>query len=270
MELFADIDDRFVDCDFRDDPRYVMGSIDAPGFRGVRTYEERFGVMNDAEIDAAIDAIAAAGGGLERLVTRIFDQEQEGSCVAQAAGQGVEIIQAKTFGKENVVPVSPMSLYKRIARSAQSGAIVSDGMDELGERGILPLDTPENRAKFGAAVMPHTGWSTPFPPNWEETAKKFLIIERVPIQSVAGIFTALCQQFPVMVGREGHSICYTTPIRRNGRRNSLYANSWSLDWGIAAGDMPGGFGVDSESQIKKSASWAWALRTIRTDWRVAA
>lgn len=267
-ELYA-IDDRFVDVDFTKDPRYVFGDLGGQLYATRRTFEERFGTLSDAEIDAEIEAIEAAGGGLERLVTRIYNQGQEGSCVANAACQGMELIQAKTFGKENVIPLSAMSLYKRIGRSAQSGAIVSDGLDELQERGVLPLDTPENKAKF-PHTHPATGFSRSLPSGWEETGKLFLAIEALPIQSILGIYTALAMQFPVMVGREGHSICYTTPTKRSGKRGVVYANSWDYDWGFAAGDMQGGFGFDTEQQVRKSASWAYAIRTIRTDWRVAA
>lgn len=252
----SDIIDQFLDVDFTTQPEYVFGDLGAARFGSppadYATAEE---IMTDAEIDAEIENIDADGGGLDRLVTRIMNQGNEGSCVANACTQANQIIQAKQFGKDKVIQLSPMSLYKRIGRSPNSGAMVSDGLEEMQERGILPLNTPENQTKFGGIVMPATGFRSPFPAGWESTAKQFAGVEALVVRSVNALLTALCNGHPVVVGREGHSICYTRPMRRNGRRVVKYANSWG-DWG------DGGYGYDSESQIRKSASWAFALRTV--------
>lgn len=253
----SDAIDQFIDVDFTVQPEYVFGDLGASLFGSAFSdYESAEEVMTDAEIDAAIEKIDEDGGSLDRLVTRIFDQGQEGSCVANACTQANQVIQAKQFGKDKVVQLSPMSLYKRIGRSAQSGAMVSDGLDEMQKRGILPLNTPENEAKYGGIVMPATGFRNPFPTGWETTAKQFAGVEALIVRSVNALFTALCNGHPVVVGREGHSICYCRPMRRNGRRVVKYANSWKPTWG------DGGYGYDSESQIRKSASWAFALRTV--------
>lgn len=256
-----DLDDRYIDVDFEADPNYTFGDLGAATFGSYPSYEEMFGVLSDAEIDAAIEAMDAESGGAERLVTRIYNQGQEGSCVANATSQAHEIVQALQHGKANVVHLSAISLYKRIGRSAQSGAMVSDGLKEMASRGILPLDTPENRQRFGAAVMPNTGFSKPFPDNWQETAALFRGVEYHTVNSVAGLLTALCNQHPVVVGRQGHSICYVRPMRRSGRRVVAYANSWG-NWGQGMGDFESGFGFDTESQIRQSASWAFVLRAV--------
>lgn len=250
----ADVDDQFVDVDFEKCPEYTFGALSPAMFGDTADFEQTFGVMSDAEIDAAMEAMEAAGGGADQLVTRIYNQKSEGSCVANACSQALEIIQALQFGKENVVPLSAISLYKRIGRSPGSGAMVSDGLKEIQARGVLPLDTPANRAKYGSAVMPNTGFYERYPANWEETAAKFKGVEAYTIRSVAAMFTAGCLQHPVVVGRQGHSICYVRPMRRSGRRVFKYANSWG-NWG------DNGYGYDSESQIRQSASWAFALRS---------
>lgn len=249
--------DQFTDVDFTRDPRYVRGDLGVPFARlfGGESYERAVGVLTDAEIARAMEQMEAEGGGADKLVTRIYDQRQEGSCVANATSQSHEIVQALQFGLENVVHLSAISLYKRIGRSPQSGAMVSDGIDEMRKRGILPLDTPENRARFGGSVMPNTGFSTPYPPGWEETAKQFAGFEGHVVESVQGILSALCNQHPVVVGREGHSICYCRVIDRSGKRVVKYANSWG-NWGDE------GFGYDTENQIRKSANWAFALRSV--------
>ena len=257
------VDPQFVDVDFTKEAPFVKGDLGCPRFADFGpSYEEKYGVLSDAEVDAAIEAMDQSGNGPEWLVTRIFDQKQEGSCVANATSQSHEICQAKQFGKDRVVHLSAMSLYRRIGSSPNSGAMVSDGWDEMNRRGILPLDTPENRERFGQHVMPNTGWSNRLPDGWEETAARFRGLEASIIKTEAGIWTALCNQDPVVVGREGHSICYVRPTRVGGGRKVGYANSWSLGWGQALGDMSGGWGFDSQSQIRKSAQWAFALRSV--------
>lgn len=253
----ADNIDQFLDVDFERDPLYVFGDL------GVQMFGDAFGdyadaeeVLTDAEIDAAIEKIDEDGGGLDRLVTRIFNQKNEGSCVANACAQSNQIIQAKQFGKDRVTQLSAVSLYDLIGRSANSGALVSDGLRRMQDTGILPLDTAENRAKYGECVMPNTGFKkNNRASGWQEVAKQFAGVEALIVRSVNALLTALVNGHPVVVGRQGHSICYCRPMRRNGRRVVKYANSWG-DWG------DGGYGYDSESQIRQSASWAFALRTV--------
>jgi hypothetical protein len=256
------INDEFVDVDFEKQPQFVFGDLGMGAFGSrVSDYESTQPVLTDSQIMAEIEKIAEAGGGAERLVTRIMNQGREGSCVANAFTQANQVIQALQFGKHKVVPLSAISLYKRIGRSPGSGAMVSDGIEEMVERGILPLDTPENRARFGSDVMPATGFYEKYPSGWEDTAAKFKGGEYHVVRSVEGLFTALCCQHPVVVGREGHSICYLRPMVRNGRRVVMYVNSWG-NWGSAGGDFGYGFGFDTESQVRKSASWAVAVRSV--------
>ena len=257
------MNDEFLDVDFTKDPRYVAGALADRCFRGAPNFADSIAVMSDSEIAACVERMDAGEPTCEQLVTRIFDQGQEGSCVANASSQALEIIQALQFGKENVVHLSAISLYKRIGSSAQSGAVVSDALDEIKARGVLPLDTPENRKVFGDAVMPNTGFREKYPDNWEATAAKFKGVEAFELRKIAELKTALCLRYPVVVGREGHSICYVRLMTRNGRLVVKYPNSWG-SWGDVGGEndeFAGGFGYDSESQIRKSANWAYALRT---------
>lgn len=249
------VDPRFVDVDFTVDPNYVKGDLGVkPGFM-CAAYEDAVPTIPESSWQSECAKLDAAGGGADKLVTRIYNQRNEGSCVANACSQAVEIIQAKQFGKDKVTPLSAISLYKRIGRSPNSGAMVSDGLDEIAKRGVLPLDTPENRAKFGPHVMPATGFYTAFPSGWEETAKKFRATEWFVVRSKAGLITALLNQHPVVVGRAGHSICYCRPLYKDGRLLVKYANSWG-SWGDQ------GYGYDSERYISSSSGWAFALRSV--------
>lgn len=184
-----------------------------------------------------------------------------GNCVANACSQAHEIIQAKQSGKENVVHLSAISLYKRIGSSPNSGAMVSDGLEEMSERGVLPLDTPENRAKFGPSVMPNAGFRTAYPSGWEATAKKFAASEWFVIESVNELITALLNQHPVVVGRSGHSIAYCDVVYDGSNLMVGYCNSWG-SWGSGLGGHATGFGFDSLRLIRSSASWAFALRSV--------
>lgn len=243
----------FIDVDFQRDPRYVFGDLGRSAFgAGLPKYADAVPLIPKADWPDLIAKMDAEGGGADKLVTRIYDQQNEGSCVANACSQANEIVQALQFGTANVVHLSAMSLYKRIGSSPNSGAMVSDGLDEMSSRGVLPLDNEANRARFGSCVMPNTGWREKFPDNWEATAKLFRAHEWFVVENVGELMTALLNQHPVVVGRSGHSICYVRPMKDGTVK---YANSWG-DWGDE------GFGYDSERMIRSAASWAFALRSV--------
>jgi hypothetical protein len=261
------IDPRFIDVDFRTQPEYVPGYLPGqepdPALEVCRSYEAAAPVYTMAQIRQHAERLDAENGGIEFLVTRVYNQGREGSCVANAAAQAHEVIQAKQYGRDRVTPLSAISLYKRIGRSAGSGAMVSDGLKESSTRGILPLDTPENRARF-AHVMPATGFGQSFPQGWTETAAKFRIVEWLVCRSVEELLSAGINGHPACVGRSGHSISYLRLTMRPGRLASLYVNSWG-SWGFGAGYMPSGFGADSESLIRSSSRWAYAVRAITAE-----
>lgn len=248
------IDDKFIDVDFTVDPHYLMGDNGQdPLFFG-DAYEDKFGEMSDKEIDEAIEKQDADDIGLDDLVVNIFNQGREGSCVANAWAQSHQILQAKQVGKDKVVKLSAISLYKQIGTSPSSGANVTNGGEKMSKMGILPLDTPENRAKF-KHVMPATGFYEKYPQNWQDTAKMFRGLEMYRCKTVKGIFSANLRGCPVIVGRQGHSIVYVRPTLYKGRRVMKYPNSWG-NWGDK------GYGYDTQSQIEMSASGAWAIRSV--------
>ena len=252
----------FVDVDFTKCPEYVPGYVgkQSPLPAKCCRYEDAAKVYKDAELKEIAAELEKNRTGLEWLIAAIKNQKQEGSCVGNGSTQAFEIVQGLKFGRSRIVQISAMSLYKRIGRSAQSGAVVADAWDALEEKGVLPLDTPENKARF-KHTHPATGFSQPLPTGWEETALQFKGLEASVCDSMPELLSALCNGHPVVVGREGHCIVYVRPMWKDGRWQMLYANSWG-DWGVAAGYMKAGFGVDTESQIKKSSDWAYAIRSI--------
>jgi hypothetical protein len=253
-----EIDPQYVDVDFARQPEYVFGDLGG-AMCGFKRFEDSFPVWTPSKIAAVAERIDATDTGADQFVGRIYNQKNEGSCVGNASCQGIENLQGQTWGVDKIVPMSAISLYKRIGSSPNSGATISGAYRELTSRGALPLDTPENRARFGGKVMPHVGYYEPFPSDWEPTAAQFALDEAVLCNSVDAIFTAMGLRFPVLVGREGHSVLY---VRLLPGRRVLYVNSWG-EWGQAAGRHPYGFGVDTERQIKKSASYAVALLSLR-------
>lgn len=269
--MALEIDDRFIDVEFPDQPEYTFGCKPEPAYSGkfAAFYEDVVPVMSEDEL-RRVAAEMEVTGGAERYVTRIMNQGQEGSCVGHMEAAMMQVLQAIQFGKENVTQLSANAAYKLIGSSPNSGASISDALDEGTSTGILPLDTPENRARFGNHVMPATGFRTPWPSgDWRATAANFRFTERFVIRSVAGLLTALCNEHPVGVGRAGHSILYLRPIYQNGWK-VLYQNSWG-SWGSGAGDFEYGFGIDSLNLIRSSASWCFAARAVTVpSWQVAA
>lgn len=248
-----------VDVDFTQDPRFTAG-FNGYGdkMKMLGRYEDTVNIIPESQWPQLFAERKALGLSMRNLVTRIYDQGGEGSCVANAAGQAHQVLQAKELGKDRVTQLSAISLYKRIGSSAGSGAYIGDAMDELQEKGILPLDTPENRARFGDKVMPHTGFREAYPADWEQTAKNFKILEAFRGSSRAEMFTALFNWHPICVGRAGHSIMYADPILEGSNWLIEYANSWTPGWG------DNGYGRDSDRLINSSAGEFIVYRSTNT------
>lgn len=256
-----EINDQFVDVYFPDDPNYVFGDQGCPTFGDYPVFEDAERVMEESEIREAVEKVAEAGKSNCDLVQRIHNQRNEGSCVGQAGTAGVEVLMVEQLGPERFVPIGAQSLYKQIGRSPNSGATISSALRELTETGCLPLDTAANRERFGNHVMPDVGFHTRWPSDWKNTARKFRVSEFFAIRSVQGLKTALVCGHPVVVGRQGHSILYLDLLRDRNRWVVKYVNSWG-SWGDGHGQHSAGFGYDTESQIRQSASWAFAIRGI--------
>lgn len=254
------IDNRFVDVDFTREKRYTAGAL--PRVMDLFAGPSAQDVVPLIPRGQWPDLIAkreADGVSLSRMVSRIFDQKNEGSCVANATAQAHEICQAAQFGKANVIELSAISLYKRIGSSPDSGAMIDDALDEIRKGGILPRNSEENIRRFGGHVMPETGYYTRWPSGWESTAVKFAGGEAFIVNDSDELVSVLFAGFPIVVGRRGHSICYCDPmLDSRGRIVVKYANSWAPDWG------DNGFGYDSEQLFRESADWAFGLRTVRS------
>lgn len=233
-------------------PPGIIPEVDPVGDEPI--FEDAIPLIPREQWASCIKAIDENGGSLDLLVTRIYNQGSEGSCVSNATCQAMEIAQAIRRGKKAVVHLSAISLYKRCGSGPGSGSMVSTNLKEILGVGVLPLDNEENKARF-AHTMPNTGFYSKYPDGWKETAIRFRGNEVFDVRSYDGFITALLRGYPVVYGRSGHSICAVRPVYRNGTLYVKYANSWG-NWG------DDGYGYDSERMIRAGASWAFALRTV--------
>lgn len=248
--------DQFLDVDFTRQPQYVPGYESIGDVSRYATYGDYAGDMiPESEWKDRVAEIDANNSGADALVTRIYNQGQEGSCVANATCQSHEVRQALQFGLDRVTHLSAISVYQFIGRSPSSGAMVSDGLKRLADHGACPLDDEANRSRFGTVVMANTGFRQPRPEGFEGIAKQFRVTEWTVVRSLAEMMSALLNRHPVVVGRQGHSICYCRPLYRSGSLVAKYANSWG-NWG------DNGFGYDTLRQMSMSAGWAFACRSV--------
>lgn len=179
----------------------------------------------------------------ERYVARIKRQTM-GSCASHSSTSCLEYVRNKAVGADKCVLLSPLSVFKFVG-SKNGGSTLDSNMRRISEVGVLPLDTPENRAIYGEHVWPENQWTGYLPNGWEETAALFRFTEWNEIGSFDELFSALLQWKPVYYGRAGHAIYAVRPMKRNGEYVLKYANSWGT-WGDQ------GYGYDTERFVSNS------------------
>lgn len=270
------MNDSLVDIDFRthaEQTGNLLGCVPRDfAHEPLGSKRRVFGAVQDVipedQWDDLCDQKDAEGTWASELVTRVFNQGQEGACVSDTFSQMNEVTQASQFGKENVVHLSAISLYKRVGSSPQSGSMLSDNLDEMQRRGVLPLDTPENRQRFGTAVMPNTGFFSKWPANWEETAKQFASQESFDCGDYLQVGTALLKGYPVAYARDGHCILAIKFVGRGKNRKLAYLNSWG-EWGDPTNEeCKFGIGYDSMRKFKAAAEGSIVVRTLVVpEWR---
>lgn len=172
-------------------------------------------------------------------VQQIYGQGQEGSCVGFAGAQTLETTCTRRYGKQAWVSLSGMSVYRWIGSSAQSGAMISDGMKQIATVGALPVNSPENAAKY-AHTHPRTGFKNQFATNWKDTAKLFRVTKHARCEGADEVGSALLAGLMGFVGRNGHSVPYGYLDYSGNAFLAAYANSWLPSWGDE------GWGYDSE------------------------
>lgn len=259
--MVSAIDPRWIDVDFEQHAKvdgFVCGTLPRQDVCG-----SVFPVLEDQPYFRVIPRderkdLIRRRKPMRPLVAKIKDQKSEGSCASNAAAQVVEIVHNFTIGVDNWVELSAMSLYKRVGRSASSGSTISDNLRELRDRGILPVDSIANKARF-KHTHPATGFSVRLPDGWEATGKLFALLEWFDVRSWDGLQSALHYSMPVLYGRAGHAIAGVDPAL-DDRDNEMidYANSWGKEWGDQ------GHGYDSERVVASAIGGygAWAARVV--------
>mgnify|MGYP003334078817 FL=1 len=211
-----------------------------------------------------IEAKKAAGGGLEQYNLKINDQNPESSCVCNAAETCFRTVWTRQLGVEHSIDFSPMSLYTRICSSRHSGSWMPDALAELEDNGILPEDTPANRARFKHVVHQNTPFirERDLPDGWKQTAKHFRVIKgewyRLPDDNEA-FASALLSDMPICYGRSGHSIAALTLVYSDGRFLAKYAQSYGTDVG------DNGYQYDSERNWNTDGAWCLRAVTMPSD-----
>lgn len=172
-------------------------------------------------------------------VTISAGQSRTSACVGFGSAQALETRLTRTYGKSNYVQLAGMSVYKEIGRTLMSGAMISDGMNQIVQVGALPLSTPENDQRFDL-TWDRLDWNGRFPRGWEKHANEFRVTKWATAKGADEIESALLNGFTGIVGRSRHCVPYVYLDYNANDPVAIYANSWSSNWGDE------GFGADSQ------------------------
>lgn len=205
----------------------------------------------------------AESSWISDIITRIFNQLNEGACVSDTAGQLHESLQALQYGRKRVIHVSAISLYKRCGRSPSSGSTLDKNINELQVNGILPLNDEVNVKRF-RHCMPNTGFYEPFPDGWKDTAALFRGHEYLDITSWEGFVSCLIRGYPIMYARNSHCITGVRLFYQSKKFILGYCNSWGK-WGdVLNATFAFGMGYDSETLAARAAYGAVCMRSVRS------
>ena len=239
------IDSRYIDIDLSIVPEDVgAGCIEQTGDEmmamtpEVESFSSIFPqhMVPRSQWKARCDATMA---NYREIAAPIVSQSREGSCVGFGWKNCLENTLVRRFGRRNWRRLSGVSLYKRIGRTASSGAYIPDGMREIRDRGVLPVNIAENVQQY-PHTHPDTGFSRSLPTGWTETARLFRASLVATCRGMDEIASALLGGFTGVVGRQRHAINYLYLTYSGNTFYVCYANSWGASWGQQ------GFGFDSE------------------------
>lgn len=252
-----EFDDRWLDVDFeKEAPKAgrVMGLSERPESKfGAIPFKSRFSKIPRSEWSGLIEKRNAEGVSCRKLVVAICDQNGEPSCTSNATVQSHQIRQAAQFGKEKVVRLSPISVYRHVG-SPRSGSSVDDNLEFLREHGALPLDDEANRSRGIQGLHPHNGYGVREPSNSDQF--RLRCDEWVLAEDFEEFVSLSLMGYAMVYGRQGHCICNVDVQESRGRLVFPYANSWHESWGDE------GFGIDSEGQIRMGAGWAFGCASV--------
>jgi hypothetical protein len=260
----SDFDPKWIDCDLSIvPPDQESGLIEQPPEELLASFAEVpwFDEICASEMVPRSewkDRSARIWRKQRATVTQIYSQGREGSCVGFSIAQGVETTLRRRYGLDNWVSLSGVSLYKRIGRSASSGAYIPDGIREATTNGILPVNSTENQARY-QHTHPRTGFSVRLPTNYQETGRLFRITKAAKAQGRDMIASALLSDRIGIVGRSRHAIPYMALAFNGNNPLAAYSNSWSSTWN------DGGWGYDTESTFRNLVMYVILEVSTRPD-----
>jgi hypothetical protein len=164
---------------------------------------------------------------------RNVTEQSISSCVGHACANEVEAGCYMMGGDWLFRRISGMSMYKRIGRSAGSGAYIPDAASEIFSLGILPV-TGE---PYAHTFAQDSGWGTPLPSGWESTGRLWKSVVYSVDDEEAGFRVGMDLRLGRQIGRSSHSICAGGFTGKSW----WYENSWGTDWG----DLGKSIGYDS-------------------------
>jgi hypothetical protein len=170
---------------------------------------------------------------LSKSIRNITNQTM-GSCVGHACANGIEAGNYMTTGDLFFRRISGMSMYKRIGRSANSGAYIPDAASEIFSRGILPVTGEPYPHTFAQ----DTGWNVAMPSGWEATGRLWKAVVYTVSDQESAFRTRMDWRLRDQFGRSSHSISGFA-VTASGKW--AYENSWGTGWG----DLGKSIGYDS-------------------------
>lgn len=175
------------------------------------------------------------------------DQRPQSSCVHNALEVCLRALWSVAFGPEFAMKWSPMSSYAARGRGYRSGDYMAAVMEHSMEYGQLPESSSEesqateltaihNRVK--ALAKHHFHQNSPharpndLPSGWQVTAKHGRVTEWIALDSDEEVATAMINRWPILTGRQGHSICYMDLVFDDrGNPFAEYLDSYDKDAG---------------------------------------
>lgn len=216
--------------------------------------------------------LAEASRWIALLARKIYDQGREGSCATQATVQAW-MLAMTVVNPRWAIPLSAMPLYKALSRGPNSGTTINENLAFMRATGTLPLDTPGNRQWLQdhglnpEHVMPETGYHTPLPRGWEDTAQHFRVLDASDCRDFADIASGVLDKKPCVYGSDGHAKSgYGISQRASGLWQLDYLNSWGR-WGDPIGPPPAkqyGVGHETESNLAPQIPGygAWIVESV--------
>lgn len=185
-----------------------------------------------------------------------YNQHPESSCVLNATCAAIQTVRNMCLGVEHAIKLSPMWLYCQLARSRHSGSYMWQALELTLKIGALPSDLHADI--FAATCHENTpfGWPSKLVEDGDtDTSRHFRPLEYLRIDDATQFCSALLNQYPVVYGRSGHSICARDLVYESRKYMARSLDSYGWDNRDGTGNI-----YDSERML--STGGAWALRVV--------